>query len=125
MLGLFRRALMAALTVGAMCGLMLTGADAGAGKTTVHHHRASARVARRALLAYLKHTNALELRAPTRRFDLLSGGASTASSGSYNWSGYEDTSSTTGDFNEVSASWKVPKITCTKEDQLASDWVGI
>lgn len=125
MLGLFRRALVTALTVGATCCLMLTAADAAAARTTGHHHRASVRAARRALVAYLKHSDALELRAPSRRFDLLSSGSAVASSGSYNWSGYEDTSPTTGDFTEVNAAWTVPAVTCTQEDQIASDWVGI
>jgi hypothetical protein len=45
--------------------------------------------------------------------------------GSFNWSGYADTSSTSGTFTKVSGSWKVPKVTCTTEDRISSQWVGL
>ncbi len=51
--------------------------------------------------------------------------ANVSSVGSFNWSGYADTSTTTGEFTSVSASWVVPKVTCTTEDRIASDWVGL
>jgi hypothetical protein len=117
---------MAALTVGACCGFMLTVADAAAAKTTREHRHAqrpTARAARAALVAYLKHSNALDMRAPGTGFSHSN--ATITADYSFNWSGYLDSSSTTGDFTQVSASWKVPKVTCTPEDQLASDWVGI
>ncbi|HLI23673.1 MAG TPA: G1 family glutamic endopeptidase [Acidimicrobiales bacterium] len=44
---------------------------------------------------------------------------------SYNWSGYADTSTTANYFTSVSGGWVVPKVTCTKEDEIVSDWVGI
>jgi hypothetical protein len=43
----------------------------------------------------------------------------------YNWSGYADGSKTKGAFTKVSGAWKVPSVTCTPEDQIASLWVGI
>jgi hypothetical protein len=42
-----------------------------------------------------------------------------------NWAGYADTSGTDGTFTNVSGSWAVPKLTCTKEDRITSDWVGL
>lgn len=126
--GLFRRALVAALTVGAMCAFTLSVADAAAARTTrshPRHHRVSVRAARRALVAYLKHNDGLELRAPSHRFGSPGSTASPASTTSYNWSGYDNTTSTVGYFGEVGGSWVVPRLTCSREDQLAADWVGI
>ena len=45
--------------------------------------------------------------------------------GSYNWSGYVDTSSTAQFFTSVSGSWTTPSVSCTAEDQVTSDWVGL
>src|SRR5579862_1670168 len=38
---------------------------------------------------------------------------------------YADTSSTAQFFTKVTAKWKVPAITCTPEDRVMSDWVGL
>ncbi|MGH9172143.1 MAG: G1 family glutamic endopeptidase [Acidimicrobiales bacterium] len=51
------------------------------------------------------------------------GGVSATSS--FNWSGYATVSSTKRFFTRVSASWTVPKVTCTTEDRLAAVWVGL
>lgn len=45
--------------------------------------------------------------------------------GSYNWAGYADVSSTAGTFTRVSGSWNVPAVTCTNEDRITSEWVGL
>jgi hypothetical protein len=45
--------------------------------------------------------------------------------GSYNWSGYANSSSTAQEFSAVSGSWKVVPVTCTKEDRIVASWVGI
>jgi hypothetical protein len=45
--------------------------------------------------------------------------------GSYNWSGYADVSTTAQHFTKVSGSWKVPAVTCTAEDRVTSEWVGL
>jgi hypothetical protein len=42
-----------------------------------------------------------------------------------NWAGYADVSTVDGTFTNVSGSWTVPKLTCTKEDRITSDWVGL
>jgi Peptidase A4 family len=45
--------------------------------------------------------------------------------GSYNWAGYADISTTAQKFTKVSGSWKVPAVTCTAEDRVTSEWVGL
>jgi hypothetical protein len=45
--------------------------------------------------------------------------------GTYNWAGYADDSSTAGAFTKVSGSWSVPAVTCTSEDRITSEWVGL
>jgi hypothetical protein len=44
---------------------------------------------------------------------------------SFNWSGYADTATTAQTFTQVSASWVVPKVTCSPEDRIMSVWVGL
>jgi hypothetical protein len=51
--------------------------------------------------------------------------ANTSASSSYNWSGYADVSKTANTFTKVSGQWKTPKVRCSREDQLTSEWVGI
>ncbi|MGP8000937.1 MAG: G1 family glutamic endopeptidase [Streptosporangiaceae bacterium] len=50
---------------------------------------------------------------------------SSVAAGSYNWAGYADDSSTNGTFTRVGGSWTVPAVTCTAEDRITSDWVGL
>lgn len=51
--------------------------------------------------------------------------AGITSVGSYNWSGYAALSTTKQFFTKVSGSWTVPAVTCTPEDRLAVNWVGL
>jgi Peptidase A4 family len=51
--------------------------------------------------------------------------STTQQTSTVNWGGYADVSSTHGAFTKVSGSWAVPKITCTKEDRITSEWVGL
>jgi hypothetical protein len=51
--------------------------------------------------------------------------ADSPNAASYNWSGYADTSTTANYFTSVAGGWVVPKVTCSKEDEIVSDWVGI
>jgi Peptidase A4 family len=46
---------------------------------------------------------------------------------SYNWSGYADGASKTpaGTFTAVSGSWTAPSVTCSPEDEITVDWVGL
>jgi hypothetical protein len=42
-----------------------------------------------------------------------------------NWAGYADVATKNGAFTKVSGSWTVPSVTCTAEDRITSDWVGL
>lgn len=52
-------------------------------------------------------------------------GTNLTKAGSFNWSGYSDTSTTQGFFSSVSGNWTVPAVTCSSEDRIMSDWVGL
>ena len=53
------------------------------------------------------------------------GAANSAATDSFNWAGYADVSSIHGHFTRVSGTWTVPSVTCTAEDRITSDWVGL
>src|SRR5580658_564795 len=89
---------------------------AGAAPSHVAYHAPSARFlsqARTALVSYLRHDHpTLMLAHPThsRGPDTITPG------GSYNWSGYADTSTTANTFTKVSGAWTTPAVTCSAED---------
>jgi Peptidase A4 family len=49
----------------------------------------------------------------------------TSAASSYNWSGYADVASTANTFTKVRGQWKTPRVRCSREDELTSEWVGI
>lgn len=51
--------------------------------------------------------------------------ADTSAASSFNWSGYADVSSTANTFTKVSGQWQTPRVRCSREDELTSEWVGI
>jgi hypothetical protein len=51
--------------------------------------------------------------------------ADSTSVGSFNWAGYADVATKSGTFTKVSGAWKVPAVTCTSEDRITSEWVGL
>jgi Peptidase A4 family len=53
------------------------------------------------------------------------GVANSSATSSFNWAGYADVSSAHGHFTRVSGAWTVPSVTCTAEDRITSDWVGL
>jgi hypothetical protein len=57
--------------------------------------------------------------------NINAGSRGTASTGSYNWSGYADETSTPNTFSAVSASWVQPPTTCSPEQELTAFWVGL
>lgn len=57
--------------------------------------------------------------------NLKAGASGTTAVGSFNWSGYADTSSTPGTFTAVSARWRQPATVCTPEQELTAFWVGL
>ncbi len=89
-------------------------------------HRAPARyltAARNALVSYLRDDHPqVELVRPGLA---QSSPLGTSAAASYNWSGYADSATTTGTFSRVSGQWTTPKVTCTSEDTISSEWVGL
>jgi hypothetical protein len=99
--------------------MLFTGAataSASVSHSTVSHNTKSA--ALRAFKKYLKENDPVMMKAKLK-------GSNSTQFGSYNWSGYAETSATAQTFDQVSGSWKVPKVTCTKEDEIFSSWVGL
>jgi len=80
------------------------------------------REARAALASYLRHNHPQAMLVHPGR---AHGTAGTTAVGSFNWSGYADTSTTKQEFTKVSGSWTAPSVTCSAEDQITSDWVGL
>lgn len=123
----FRRSAAAAACVAVVAAIGVSGASmvtsaapARSHHAVVHHPSASyLKQARAALVHYLK----------THRSHVLLAHPGTVTNPttttSFNWGGYADSSTANAVFTKVSASWKMPKVTCTNEDQLTSEWVGI
>lgn len=124
------RCLLASGSAAVMAGTLTF--TAGPVMTTAAHgtgHAGSApsarflRQARSALVRYLHRSH------PQIMF-VHPGGAhaelrGTTNSASFNWSGYADTSTKNGAFTRVSGTWKTPGVSCSREDRLTSEWVGL
>lgn len=104
-------------------GTVLTGsAPAPAAQSGSHPSARFLAQARTALVHYLGHEHAGAQFVHSAKRAIGSG---TAAVSSYNWSGYADVSTTNGTFTSVSGSWATPAVTCTAEDTLTSEWVGL
>jgi hypothetical protein len=79
------------------------------------------REARTALVRYLHRSHPHVMLVHTGHAGLRG----TTDSASFNWSGYADTSTRTGAFTMVKGSWTTPGVSCSKEDRLTSEWVGL
>jgi hypothetical protein len=117
----------AVLAAGALAATAGTAASTvAAAPRAVHSATPSARFiaqARVALTSYLRHDHPEAwFTHPGADHAALS---STTKAYSYNWSGYADYSASDNAFTKVTASWVTPKIKCTAEDTLTSEWVGI
>ena len=130
----FRRHLAAAVTAAALAVTLAPAAPgvasaltAGRPAIVASHPRPSPRFlarARTALVSYLGHARAGLV--PAHVGTPRTGSAGTpGTAGSYNWSGYEETATTDGTFTKVSGAWVTPKVSCTAEDTLTSEWVGL
>jgi hypothetical protein len=89
------------------------------------HHSLSARFlaeARTALVRYLRHNHPQAMLVHPGGAHAIKG---VTAIGSFNWSGYADTSATVQEFTKVSGSWTTPSVTCSAEDQVTTDWVGL
>ncbi len=112
----------------AMAGAVtLTGVTATtvAAPARVNHAAPSARFlseARTALVKYLRHSHPQAMLVHARGAHAVKGVTAT---GSFNWSGYADTSATNQEFTKVSGAWTTPSVTCSAEDQITSNWVGL
>ena len=103
----------------ALCAMVLDSGGTDTNTTGSRSGRPSATMvvaARKALLQDLRHNDAPMLLA--RPSD------NTATESSYNWAGYADTFKK-GAVTAVSGTWTVPTVTCTAEDTITSEWVGI
>jgi hypothetical protein len=114
----------AAVMAGAVTLTGVTGTTVAA-PARVHHAAPSARFlseARTALVKYLRHSHPQALLVHTRHAHAIKNVTAT---GSFNWSGYADTSTTSQEFTKVSGSWTAPSVSCSAEDQITSEWVGL
>lgn len=117
----------AVLAAGALAAAGTLG-TATASHATVSQHAAAhpsaayLREARAALVHYLAgHPNPAMMLHPSGDRSI----GNTTAATSANWNGYADISKTRGEFSRVSGHWVTPSVTCTAEDQLASEWVGL
>jgi hypothetical protein len=88
-------------------------------------HAPSARFlseARTALAHYLRHNHPQAMLVHTGRAHAIK---SVTATGSFNWSGYADTATKAQTFTKVSGAWTTPSVTCSAEDQITSNWVGL
>jgi Peptidase A4 family len=126
----FSRALLVGVSAAVLGGgLVLSAAVASprsvpAGHTVTVHAHLTARFLSEAHAALVR-----DLRTPdTAEFVHGQPRAGTRSAvlvGSYNWAGYADISTTAGKFTKVSGSWAVAGVTCSPEDRVTSEWVGL
>ena len=118
----------AVLTAGAMIltgGSAVTTAAAPVRAAQHASHRPSARFlseARTALVRYLRHDHQTAEFVHRGEASSLRG---TTADTTFNWSGYADSSATNGTFTKVSGKWTTPAVTCTAEDTITSEWVGL
>lgn len=107
---------------GLAAGMALASAPAGAlpAKAAKDHAPTRAQVER-----LIKRMTAPNKPAPAPQGFTPEVAAGTAAMDSYNWSGYADVSSTAQYFTKVSGGWTVPEVTCTPEDRIDANWVGI
>jgi hypothetical protein len=88
-------------------------------------HAPSARFlaeARTALAHYLRHDHPQAMLVHTRRAHTV---RNVTAFQSTNWSGYADTATKAQTFTKVSGAWTTPSVTCSAEDQVTSNWVGL
>jgi len=88
-------------------------------------HAPSARFlaeARIALVHYLRHHHPQAMLVHARHAHAVKNVTATSS---FNWSGYADKASTAQTFSKVSGAWTTPSVTCSAEDQITSNWVGL
>ncbi len=120
------RTLLATVSAGALGGALVlsTTGSPGAVPVTVHAHLTAS------FLAEARAALVRDLRTPDTAMFLhgspaADGPRTTTQAADVNWAGYADVSTADGTFTNVSGSWTVPRLTCTQEDRITSDWVGL
>jgi len=128
-----------ALAAGGTAGLTVSAAGLSVG-TASHaaagpaaHYSALEVAAKASLLRYLSKNKAWNFPTPGHgprgvtpsTTNARAGARGTSETGSYNWSGYADTTTTAGAFTSVSAKWLEPATFCTAEQRLTVFWVGL
>jgi hypothetical protein len=78
--------------------------------------------ARRALAHYLRHDHPQAMLVHARHAGAV---RNVTATGSFNWSGYADTATKAQTFTKVSGAWTTPSVTCSAEDQVTSNWLGL
>jgi Peptidase A4 family len=78
--------------------------------------------ARTALAHYLRHNHPQAMLAHTGHAQAVK---NVIAASAFNWSGYADTATRAQTFTKVSGSWTVPSVTCSAEDQITSNWLGL
>ena len=113
----------AALLAGALTLIAGTGGTAAPHAGHLPHPARFISAARASLARYLRHYHPQAMLAGHAR----AGRNGITASPSFNWSGYADGASTTpaGTFTAVSGAWTAPSVTCSAEDQITVDWVGL
>jgi hypothetical protein len=110
------------LTAGVTSGLAATRGPAAAHPA----HHLSARYLAEARAALVKYLGSHPLPDLVHPGQLHQSAANGAAVDSYNWSGYVDEATNAiPAFSRVSGSWTTPTVTCTSEDSITSEWVGL
>jgi hypothetical protein len=135
-----KRPRVAATVIGSVAALAMAVAGVAAASLAAASHQGAARPAhvataakaelsakaRAALTRMLRegYKPSAELVKPGE-VNLKAGASGTTSVGSYNWSGYADSSTTANTFTGVSAAWRQPATQCSPEQELTAYWVGL
>ena len=100
-------------------------ASVSGARGAVVHAQLTASFLSRARAALIKDLRTPDTAMFVRGTPAATAARNSAQDSSYNWAGYADLSATHGAFTKVSGAWAVPKLTCTKEDRITSEWVGL
>lgn len=115
------RLVVAGVTSASICGLTVAAVSASPALARPQNAGPSAATAARAVLAHMRVGGSPAPNDKVRGSARLLGGLTKVES--FNWSGYADINKT--DYSNVTANWREPKVSCTKEDRVAAFWVGI
>jgi hypothetical protein len=124
-------AVVTALALGVVAHVSTPRTAPASGAHTAHAGSAYAAAARAALLEYMKNSKpgGLIVRpsglGPGHAITRNTTCTTTSPQCAFNWSGYASTATTKQEYSAVFGSWTVPTATCTAEQELSSQWVGL